>query len=322
MNVLTYIETRDGKIRGAGLEALTLAVRLAGNLGGKASALLIGEGSTRSAGSLGKYGVGQVFTVEGGDFAGYSPEAYREAVIAAMKAADAGVVVMSATSLGKDLAPVVAARLDASFLPDCTSVEYQDNKIVVLRPVYAGRCMITLATASFPAVISLRPKAFLATESAGTTPTISSLNVETAGKVKSRFIELRTESVGKIDVTEADAIVAGGRGMKSAENFALIEELAATLGGAVGASRAVVDAGWRSHGEQIGQTGKVVNPTLYIAAGISGAIQHIAGMRSSKVIVAINKDADAPIFKMANYGIVGDAIEVLPVLNKTVKALG
>ncbi len=322
MNVLTYVESREGKVRGAGLEALTVARDLAGKLGGSLCAMIIGEGAAANAISLGKYGAGKVFVVEGDDFGGYSPEAYREAIVAAMKAADASVVVMSATSLGKDLAPVVAAKLDAAFLPDCTSLEFEGGKIVVKRPVYAGRCLITLSTGSFPAVISLRPKAFLAKEESATSPVVTALNVDTAGKIKSRFVEFRVESAGKLDVTEADVIVSGGRGLKGPENFYLVEDLAGALGGAVGASRAVVDAGWRPHGEQVGQTGKVVNPTLYIAAGISGAIQHIAGMRSSKVIVAINKDKDAPIFKMADYGIVGDALEVLPVLTKAVKALG
>ncbi len=322
MNVLTYIESRGGKVRGAGLEALTMARGIAEKLGGSLSALLVGEASGDLAASLGKYGAGKVFTVEGADFSGYSPEAYREAVLTAMKASEAGVIIMSATSLGKDLAPVVAARLDAAFLPDCTALEVESGKLIVRRPVYAGRCLITLSSESFPVVISLRPKAFLVSESVGTSPAVIALNVETAGKIKSRFIEFRTESAGKLDVTEADVIVSGGRGMKSPENFALVEELAGVLGAAVGASRAVVDSGWRGHGEQIGQTGKVVSPTLYIAAGISGAIQHIAGMRSSKVIVAINKDADAPIFKMADYGIIGDAMEILPALTKAVKALG
>ncbi len=322
MNVLVYVESSGGKLRGAGLEALTAARDLAARLGGSATALLIGEDSGGHAASLGKYGASSVYTVEGGDFCGYSPEAYREAVLAARKAADAGVIVLSATSLGKDLAPVVAARLDAAFLPDCTAYEVEGGKLVVRRPVYAGRCNITLSTSSFPAVVSLRPKAFLAAESVATTPVVTPLKVETAGKIMSRFVETRTESVGKLDVTEADVIVSGGRGLKGPENFVLVEELASALGAAVGASRAVVDAGWRPHSEQVGQTGKVVNPTLYIAAGISGAIQHIAGMRSSKVIVAINKDPDAPIFKMADYGIVGDAMEILPVLTKGVKALG
>jgi len=322
MNVLTYIESRGGKIRGAGLEALTVARDLAGKLGGTLNALLIGEGSVTNAASLGNYGVAKVFVVEGGDFNGYSPEAYREAVISAMKASDAGVVVMSSTSLGKDLAPVLAARLDAAFLPDCTGLEVEGEKLVVRRPVYAGRCLITLSATSFPAVISLRPKAFLVAPGVETSPVVTTLNIDLSGKVKSRFVEYKTESAGKLDVTEADVIVTGGRGLKDPANFVLVEELAAVLGAAVGASRAVVDAGWRSHGEQIGQTGKVVNPTLYFAVGISGAIQHVAGMRSSKVIVAINKDKEAPIFKLADYGIVGDAIEILPELTRAVKALG
>jgi len=322
MNVLVYVESREGKIRGAGLEALTVARDLAGKEAGTLVALLIGKNAPTNAIGLGKYGVSRVLTVEGADFEGYSPEAYREAIIAGMKSAGAELVILSATSLGKDLAPVVAARLDAAFLPDCTSLDYASGKISVSRPVYAGRCVITLSANSLPAVVSLRPKAFLASEAAPASPEIVALNVEVTGKVKSKLVEYRIESAGKLDVTEADVIVTGGRGLKDPANFVLVEELAAALRGAVGASRAVVDAGWRSHGEQIGQTGKVVNPTLYIAAGISGAIQHIAGMRSSKVIVAINKDKEAPIFKLADYGIVGDALEVLPAITKAVKSIG
>jgi electron transfer flavoprotein alpha subunit len=178
---------------------------------------------------------------------------------------------------------------------------------------------MTFAATGLPVVLSLRPKAFTATPREGMTAQVTSLRIDLAGKILSTLKETRAESGGKLDVTEADAVVAGGRGMKANENFKLIEDLAATLRGAVGASRAVVDAGWRPHSEQVGQTGKVVSPTLYIAAGISGAIQHLAGMRSSKVIVAINKDPEAPIFKSADYGIIGDAMEVLPALNEAIK---
>jgi electron transfer flavoprotein alpha subunit len=321
MQILAFVETRDNKIRSAGLEALSAANTLKEKLGGQLSALLIGEGSKQLAGETGKYGATKAYAVEGADFAGYSPEAYREAVLAAVKASAADAVVLSATTLGKDLAPMLAAKLDASFLPDCTSLEVEGGRLTVKRPVYGGRCLITLASGDFPAVISLRPKSFLVADLGGSAAAVEALAVDVAGKIKTRFVEARSEAAGKLDVSEADIIVTGGRGLKGPENFGLVEELAGVLGGAVGASRAVVDAGWRSHSEQIGQTGKVVNPTLYIAAGISGAIQHLAGMRSSKVIVAINKDPEAPIFKSADYGIVGDALEVLPALTKAIQAL-
>ncbi len=321
MNILAYVESRGGKIRGAGLEALTIASELSRKSGGTFAALLIGSQAGEWEAELTKFGPAKVFLADAPELTGYSPEGYREAVITAMEQAGADVIVLSATLLGRDLAPVLAARLQAAFLPDCTGIELVEGKLTVKRPVYAGRCMMTLATVCFPAVVSLRPKAFLALPGDSTKPEVVRLQLDLAGKIRTRLIEERTESAGKLDVSEADVIVAGGRGMKGPENFAMIEELALTLRGAVGASRAVVDAGWRSHGEQVGQTGKVVNPTLYIAAGISGAIQHLAGMRSSKVIVAINKDPEAPIFKVADYGVVGDALEIIPALNKAVREM-
>jgi len=322
MNILAFVESRGGKLRGAGLEALSTAADLAAKNGGTVSALLVGANSAGLASELGKYGAAKVYLADYAELNGYTPEGYREAVTAAMSAASAEVVVLAATVLGRDLAPVLAARLKAAFLPDCVSIVSEGGKLVVQRPVYAGRCMMTLAATSLPAVVSLRPKAFPANAGESKAVETIKLTIDLTGKIRSRLIEERAEAVGKLDVSEADIIVAGGRGLKGPENFHLVEELAEALKGAVGASRPVVDSGWRPHAEQVGQTGKVVGPTLYIAAGISGAIQHLAGMRSSKVIVAINKDADAPIFKAADYGIVGDALEVLPALTRAVKELG
>lgn len=321
MQILTYIETRQGKVRSVGLEALSCARKLADKAGGKLTALIIAPNSAELAQEVAPYGPDLILTVNSDDLATYTPEGYREAILAAAMQANANVIVMSATIMGRDLAPAVAARLEAGILPDCISVEYDEGKITATRPVYAGRCIMTLAAVMYPVVISLRPKAFLATVRNGSHCNTQSLEVDLNGKICAVPVETKFESSGQMEVTEADVIVAGGRGMKEAENFKLIEELAVALNGAVGASRAVVDSGWRSHGEQIGQTGKVVNPTLYIAAGISGAIQHLAGMRTSKVIVAINKDPDAPIFKVADYGIVGDAMEILPILTDKIKAM-
>jgi electron transfer flavoprotein alpha subunit len=321
MNILVYVETRGGKIRGAGLEALTAARKLADAAGGSVAALLIGQGGAELTAEVGQYGTGKAFIAENAAFAGYSPEGYLETLLEAVRQSGAQVVVMTASSLGKDLAPMAAAKLDAAFLPDCTGLEWQDGRIVITRPVYAGKLNITLAAKELPVVISLRPKAFPPVPTGGTAETVK-LSVNLEGKVKTRLVGVGQDAGGRLDVTEADVVVSGGRGMKAPENFKLIEELAETLRGAVGASRAVVDVGWRPHSEQVGQTGKVVSPTLYIACGISGAIQHLAGMRSSKVIVAINKDPEAPIFKSADYGIVGDALEVLPALTQAVKAIG
>ena len=308
-------------MRSAGLEAISGARKLADLTGGRLNALLIGTSLDGLAGEVDGYGVERVLLAEHPELANYTPEGYREALLTAVQETGAGLVVMCATALGRDLGPVLAARLDAAFLPDCMSVEFNEGRLMVTRPVYAGRLMMSLAATAWPAVVTLRPKAFLVKPREGTPAERVKLNVPLDGKIRARMVEFKAEAAGKLDVTEADAVVAGGRGMKGPENFALIEELADTLGGAVGASRAVVDAGWRPHSEQVGQTGKVVSPTLYIAAGISGAIQHLAGIRSAKVIVAINKDPEAPIFKTADYGIVGDAMQILPALTKAVKEL-
>lgn len=319
MNALVYVEARGGRVHRAGLEALSCARRLVGGTGG-VTALLIGTEPEAGA-DTGKYGADLVLVANHPELAAYSPEGYLEAVREAVVRTGAELVVMSATSLGRDLAPMAAAALDGAFLPDCTEVSVENGRTVVTRPVFGGRLMMTFAPTGSPVVLSLRPKAFPVEVWEGAPAAkVEMLAVEIEGKIKSRLVETRAEAAGKLDVTEADIVVSGGRGMKDAANFALLEELAAVLGGAVGASRAVVDAGWRPHGEQVGQTGKVVSPTLYIACGISGAIQHVAGMRSSKVIVAVNKDPEAPIFKIADYGIVGDALEVVPALTRAVKA--
>lgn len=322
MDLLVFVESRNGKVRTAGLEAVTYARKLADMIGGKLNALLVGSSLDGLAEKIEKFGPDRLYLAENPDLEGYTPDGYREAVIAAMNETGAKCLVLSATVLGRDLAPIIAANLDAALLPDCTGVEYVEGCLTVTRPVYAGRCIMTFSATAWPVVLSLRPKAFLAKEREGIATERISLDVNLEGKIKARLLETKEEAGEKLDVSEADIVVAGGRGMKSEENFKVIEELADALGGAVGTSRATVDAGWRPHSEQVGQTGKVVNPTLYIAAGISGAIQHLAGMRTSKIIVAVNKDPDAPIFKSADYGIVGDALEVLPALTQAIKEIG
>lgn len=319
MDILAYIESRGDKIRSVGFEAITLGRRLADVTGGKVHALLIGKSVEGLKGEVEKYGADSVLVAEHDDFEGYNPDGYREIVMQALEQTGSKLFILSASAMGRDLGPTVAAAHDASLLPDCIEAEYVEGNLNVKRPVYGGRCIMSLTATKFPAVLSIRPKAFTAVEREGASAELTKLDVNLDGKVKVKTLETRFEAGDKLDVTEADVIVAGGRGLKEAQNFKLIEELADTLGAAVGASRAVVDSDWRPHSEQIGQTGKVVSPTLYIAAGISGAIQHLAGMRTSKVIVAINKDPEAPIFKSADYGIVGDAMEVLPELNKAIK---
>ncbi|MBM3327344.1 MAG: electron transfer flavoprotein subunit alpha/FixB family protein [Calditrichaeota bacterium] len=321
MNILTYIESREGKIRVAGLEALSAGRRLVDAAGGKLTALLLGSGIDGLTEIVRGCGADAIYLADHPDLALYSPEAYCETAATAMLKSNAQIFLLSATALGRDLAPLAAAKLDAGLLTDCTEAALENGQLVVKRPVYGGRLIMTLAAASLPVVVSLRPKIFPVVKCEVAEPTIEKLTLNLDGVIRARCVETKAEAGGKLDVTEADVVVSGGRGLRSPDNFHLIEELAAALRGAVGASRPVVDIGWRPHSEQVGQTGKVVSPTLYIAAGISGAIQHLAGMSSSKVIVAINKDPEAPIFKVADYGIVGDALEILPVLTQAVKAL-
>ncbi|MFC1588212.1 electron transfer flavoprotein subunit alpha/FixB family protein [Planctomycetota bacterium] len=307
--VLVIAEQRDGKLKKASFEATSVGKKLAGKKGCDLCAVVIGQGVAESAPELAKYGADKIFVVEHGDFDKYSTEGYGQAALKAIEACDPEVIMLPATALGKDLGPYLAAKLDAPLATDITEIEDSDE-LSIKRPVYAGK---VIATVNFPGaskvLLSLRPNVFEITENAGA-GAVTDLAVTPDG-IRAQVKEVLAAAGGKIDLTEAEAIVSGGRGMKDAANFSLIEELADVLGASVGASRAVVDAGWRPHSDQVGQTGKLVIPNLYIACGISGAIQHLAGMNSSKVIVAINKDADAPIFSIADYGIIGDAMEVL-----------
>ncbi len=321
MNILTYVEIREGKVRPAGLEALSTGRKLADVSGGVLSALLIGSNLGSVIDTIKDYGTDVIYVLDKPELNFYSPEAYREAVSLAIQKSGAQLFLLSATALGRDLGPVVAAKIEGGFLPDCTAIAFEENTLVVKRPVYGGRLIMSLAVRAYPAVISLRPKIFPAVKKEWIEPRIEYLTLNLEGIIRAKCAEVNLETGGKLDVTEADVVVSGGRGMKGPENFNLIEELACVFKGAVGVSRPVVDSGWRPHSEQVGQTGKVVSPTLYIAVGISGAIQHLAGMSSSKVIVAINKDPEAPIFKIADYGLVGDAMEILPALTQAIKNL-
>jgi electron transfer flavoprotein alpha subunit len=319
--VLIFAEQRGGNFRKAAFEAVSEGKRLATALGVEAVAVVVGSGMKDIAGSLGQYGADRVLVADHADFKSYAGAAYAKAVIAAAKAANAQAVIMSATSMGKDLSAQVAGGLETSVAQDCIGVVVDGGKIVVRRPTYAGKAIVTVAFNRPPAVITLRPKVFAgnAPDASKSAPVenlaINAAQTDFAAMVK----EIVAAAGKKMDLTEADVIVSGGRGMKGPENYKMLETLADALGGVVGASRAAVDAGWRPHDDQVGQTGKTVCPTLYIACGISGAIQHMAGMGSSKFIVAINKDPEAPIFKVANYGIVGDLFEVVPVLTTEMK---
>ncbi|MGH7700487.1 MAG: electron transfer flavoprotein subunit alpha/FixB family protein [Gemmatimonadales bacterium] len=319
--VLAVCEQRDGTLRKVSHEVVTGARRIADGLNGTVDALVAGAGAVQGTDRLGRFGADQVVTLEGAAFGRYAPEGFAQAVADRVRAGTYGVVVFPASATGKDLAPRVAARLDVPLAQDVTDVAVEDGALLATRPVYAGKALLRVKLAARPALLSLRPNVFTPVErpKAGAAQRVAS-DVP-AGRVVVK--EIKAAEAGALDVAEAPIIVSGGRGLKDPANFKLLEQLAAAFGGkaAVGASRAVVDAGWRPHGDQVGQTGKTVSPTLYIAVGISGAIQHLAGMRTSKVIVAINKDRDAPIFKVADYGIVGDLFEVVPKLTEELKKL-
>jgi electron transfer flavoprotein alpha subunit len=320
MNFLVFAEVRDGRLKQASLEAMSEASRLARGSGGTASAALVGEGVRTHAEALGKHGASNVYVVESARLKLYAPEAYAKALSEARKKAGADAVVLAATALGRDLAAGLAAREGVSAAGDCTSVSVESGKLQARRPVYSGKAFATLGFRKVPAILTLRPNAFARAESGGPAAVEDLAPAFEESDFRGAATSVAAApAAGKVELSEASAVVSAGRGLKGPEHFALRDELAAVLGAAVGASRAVVDNGWRPHSEQVGQTGKTVAPNLYVAIGISGAIQHLAGMKTSKVIVAINKDPDAPIFKAATYGIVGDAFEVVPALIQELK---
>jgi electron transfer flavoprotein alpha subunit len=324
-NVLAVVEQRDGALRRISDEVVTAAKKIADATGGEVHALLIGPpGASGAASGLGRVGAAKVFVAEGEGLDSYSPEVFAATVTEQARSGGYHTVLFGASSQGRDLAPRVAARLDVPLAGDATGIDVDGGELVITRPVYAGRAFAKVSLRAEPRLVSIRPNTFRATESAaaGSVETIQPVGSAASSRVRIR--EVRAASGGKLDVGEAPIVVSGGRGMKGPENWTLLEELRDALGStaALGASRAVVDAGWRPHAEQVGQTGKTVSPQLYFAVGISGAMQHLAGMRSARTIVAINKDADAPIFKVADYGVVGDAQEVLPRLSEEIRKLG
>jgi len=309
--ILVFVEQESGKPVRASLECLGAAR----STGHTVLAAVGRDGAEAAAGTLGRFGAQKVVCLAGASR--YSPDATARDLAALAREHKASAFLAAATSTGKDLAPRVAAELDATLFSDCTGLAAEGAGFRITRPWLAGKAVATLSSNAPVLCATTRPNAFAIAEGSGTAETVKA----TAGaEGKSVVASIAPKSGGKLDVKEAPVVVSGGRGLKGPEHFHLIEELASAFGNAAtGASRAVVDAGWRPHAEQVGQTGKTVAPKLYIAVGISGAIQHLAGMRTSKVIVAINKDAEAPIFKVADYGIVGDAFEVVPALAKAVQ---
>jgi electron transfer flavoprotein alpha subunit len=321
-NVFAFAETRNGDVRKAGLEAVSAARRIADATGGgEVHALVAGAaGVGAQAARLAAVGADVVLVVEHAELAQYNPEAVAATVAARIKDGGYRAAVFSATSQGKDLSPRVAAKLRAPLAPDAIALAVEGDAIVVRHPMYTGKVIGTLSITASPALLSVRLGAIPLGEAAGAGRVEQVQPATDPAQGRVRVTELKEGNTSTVDLGEAPVIVAGGRGLKSAENFKIVEDLAQSFGNAaVGATRAVTDEGWRPHSEQIGQTGRVVSPELYVAVGISGAIQHLAGMRTSKTIVAINKDKEAPIFKVADYGIVGDVFEVVPALTEAVK---
>ena len=320
-NVLVIAEHRRGELRKVALEAMSVARSLADAAGGELHALLAGPpGIGARAVQLGAHGADVVLVAEHPGFAHYNGEALTALVAARARAGQYRAVITSASAHGRDLAPRVAARLGTGYAADVVSVAIEADKVVARHPVNAGKLTATLALAGTPAIVSLRPGAFAVAPHPrpGRVERIDAVGDPAASRVVVTAVE--QGSSAKLDLSEAPIIVSGGRGMRAAENFRLLEELADAFGrAAVGCTRAVSDDGWRPHSDQIGQTGRVVSPDLYIALGISGAVQHLAGMRTSRTIVAINKDREAPIFKVADYGIVGDVLEIVPALTAAVR---
>lgn len=314
-SILAVLEVRNGSLRKGSAELLAAARRLADAFGGTVDALVCSSGAVNTD-TLGAAGADRILIATHADFIHYCPDGIVATVSSV--AAQYRAIVVSASATGKDLAPRIAARANAPCAMDVTSVDVTGDTIRVVRPVYAGKVLQTVDLRG-TAVIAVRPAAYpgLAAAKAGASVSV----VVPAFTKRLDVTGIRTSDKGSLDVAEARVVVSGGRGLGDPKHFALLEELAAAFGGdaAVGASRAVVDAGWAEHGAQVGQTGKTVSPELYVAVGISGAIQHLAGMRTAKVIVAINRDKDAPIFKVADYGIVGDLFEVVPALTAAVK---
>jgi electron transfer flavoprotein alpha subunit len=318
-NIVVVAEVRQGQLKRPSLEAVTAATQLAAASGGKVFAIACGAGLDAAAAELARSGVHEVIAIDGAAFANYSGDAWAKAIAEHVKALDATGVLMAHTAMGKDLLPRVSALLDAALATDVVGVAFAGGAFTAQKPAFAGKVTMALRAAKAPFCATLRPNNF-APAGGGGSGTVRKA-APPAGDLLSVVKEIIAAAGGKTPLQEAKVVVSGGRGLKEAQHFKLIEDLAAAFGpgvAAVGASRAIVDAGWRPHSEQVGQTGKVVSPPLYIAVGISGAIQHIAGMRTARTIVAINKDPEAPIFKIADYGIVGDAFEVVPALTAAI----
>lgn len=320
--ILAYIEVRDGKVKKSSLEVLSEAKRRSDELGLEAFAVLVGHGQESLAPEVGRYGAKMVITLDSPLLSSYSPSGYARAMTELCKELSPEAIFFAATSMGRDLAPRLAAELGVSLASDCIQIAVVDGSLEVKRPIYAGKALASFRFKSSPIIATLRPNVFPLDPpgDGGVTEKKEALIPE--DQIPDLVSEVLKEEGAELDITEADIIVSGGRGLKGPENFDLLRDLTEILPhSAVGASRSAVDAGWIDHQHQVGQTGKTVSPNLYMAFGISGAIQHLAGMSSSKVIVAVNKDAEAPIFKVADFGIVADLFQIIPPLKEELKKI-
>jgi len=315
--VLAITEQIEGQFRKVTFEALSEGRRIATAMGGTLAAVVLGSGVGSLAEEIGTYGADRILVADNGALADYTTDAYTNVVADLIQKESPAVVVIGATAQGKDLVARLSARLDAPLTMDCIGVSIDNGQLTATRPMYGGKILAEVQMDGDPKLVAIRPNAMTITEAEGS-GAVETLDVD-PGESKLKVLE-KTLETGKVELTEADIIVSGGRGMGGSD-YSVIETLADLLGAAVGASRSAVDEGWRPHSDQVGQTGKVVSPNLYLACGISGAIQHLAGMGSSKVIVAINKDPEAPIFAKADYGIVDDLFEVVPCIAEEVKRI-
>lgn len=319
-NIAVFIEQRAGQIKKVSWQMLSEARKLVEAQGGEVWGVHLHAAGCDVVAEAGQYGAHKVFTAEGAEYQTYDCELWTQALAGFLAEHKPDVLLVGSTSMGKDLAPRLAARLKAACVSDAVGLEW-DGGLMVRRPVFAGKCYADVACTGDLAIVGIRPNAFALAETGGSAEAATFAPTLDAGAAKAKVTGEETAAAGQVSLTEAEVVVSGGRGIKGADNYVHIKKLAEAFGAAAGASRAIVDAGWVDYSHQVGQTGKTVAPNLYVACGISGAIQHLAGMSSSKCIVAINKDANAPIFKVADYGIAADLFEVLPALTEAVQGL-
>lgn len=325
-NIWVFIETDEGKAKSVALELLNPGRMLADKAGEKLIAVILGKDNAKAIGQVRRYGADEIISVEGAEYEKYSFDAYTYAMTELVERYSPSAILIGATNNGRDFGPRLSCRLRTGLTADCTSLDYDEESgnVSWTRPAFGGNLMaVIMCPNTRPQIGTVRPGVFKKLPVDGTDAVVVKEDITVpADKIRTRLVEaVRETAAGLLSLEDAKIIVSGGRGMGGPESFGLLEALAGVLGGAVGASRAAVDAGWIGHAHQVGQTGKTVGPTLYIACGISGAIQHLAGMSGSDCIVAINKDPEAPIFKAADYGIVGNLFEVLPVLTEEIRKL-